>query len=88
MLRCATAAFLAFAMPAVAADRCEGGARADWQSPEAARAVLASEGYRPVTDMYIEDGCYELVTSRADGIVIEVLLDPVTLEIVLTEDPE
>lgn len=53
----------------------------DWQ-PRAAVAQLAAENGWSVRRIKIDDGCYEIDGSDADGRQIEVKIHPATLEVI------
>lgn len=57
---------------------------ANWQ-PRAAVKTLAEEQGWSVTRIKIDDGCYEIKGSDADGRAIEVTLHPETLEVLEME---
>ncbi len=74
---------LALALPAGAA-RADDDCRvpiADWQ-PRAAVAALAQQQGWTITRIKIDDGCYELTGSDAEGHQIRVKVDPGTLDLV------
>ena len=54
---------------------------ADWQ-PRAAVAQLAAENGWSVRRIKIDDGCYEVDGSDADGRPIEVKIHPATLQVI------
>ena len=54
---------------------------ADWQ-PRAAVAQLAAENGWSVRRIKIDDGCYEIDGSDADGRPIEVKIHPATLQVI------
>jgi hypothetical protein len=54
---------------------------ADWQ-PRAAVAALAQQHGWAITRIKIDDGCYELTGTDAEGHQIRVKVDPDTLDLV------
>ena len=57
---------------------------ADWQ-PRDAVAQLAQKNGWTVRRIKVDDGCYEIVGSDADGRQIEVKIHPATLEVMELE---
>lgn len=53
---------------------------ADWQSRAAVEQMAVAQGWT-VRRIKIDDGCYEIDASDAEGRVIEVKVDPATLAI-------
>ena len=72
---------------ASAADLCKGGPKAQWKSPEQAKKAAVDRGYTNTVKVILEDGCYEVVTLNADGKIVGVQFDPVTLELAKVEEP-
>ena len=57
---------------------------ADWKPKEAVAAVAAEQGWT-VRRIKIDDGCYEIDGTNAQGERIEATVHPVTLEILEIE---
>ena len=72
---------------AAAAESCEGGPKSEWRSVEEVRQVAADHGFGRVVKVILEDGCYEAVTLAADGKIVGVHFDPVTLKLHKVEAP-
>ena len=72
---------------ASAADLCKGGPKNQWKGVEQAKLAAAEHGYPKITKVILEDGCYEVVTLNAEGKVVELLFDPVTLKLEKVEGP-
>jgi hypothetical protein len=70
-----------------AEDLCKGGPKDKWQSVDLAKKAAAALGHANIVKVILEDGCYEVVTLNADGKIVGVLLDPVTLALAKVEDP-
>ena len=79
--------FLITAGTATAADTCKGGPRSQWKSVEQVKQTAIEKGFTRVMKVILEDGCYEAVTLNAEGKIIGVQFDPVTLTIEKVEDP-
>jgi hypothetical protein len=79
---------MALCGPAFAEEECKGGPKEQWRSVEELKAAVTALGYRDISKVIIEDGCYEAVAVGPDGKIIDVLLDPVTLEFFKTETPD
>lgn len=75
----ALAAVLA-ATPALAKDDCDAPV-ARWQSREAVRQMAAHKGWE-IQRLKIDDGCYEIRGTDAEGRRFKAKLDPETLEVV------
>ncbi len=75
------------AAPANAADLCKGGPKAEWKSAADAKKAATDLGYMNIVKVILEDGCYEVVTLNADKKIVGVQLDPVTLKLMLVEEP-
>ncbi len=56
----------------------------DWQSRDAVARLAAENGWS-VRRIKIDDGCYEIKGTDADGRQIEVTLNPATLQIIEIE---
>ena len=69
------------ASSASAAEVCKGGPKNQWKGVEQAKLAAAEHGYPKITKVILEDGCYEVVTLNAEGKVVELLFDPVTLKL-------
>jgi len=52
----------------------------DWQ-PREAVAKLAEDNGWSLRRIKVDDGCYEIVGTDADGVPIEVKVNPATLEV-------
>jgi hypothetical protein len=72
---------------ASAADLCKGGPKSQWKSAEQAKQAAIDHGFKNTVKVILEDGCYEVVTLNADGKIVGVQFDPVTLELAKVEDP-
>lgn len=86
MKRLSTSALVAcllVASVAQADDDCEV-PMSDWQ-PRSAVVRLAAESGWTVRRIRIDDGCYEVIGTDAEGRAIEVKLDPGTLAVVQME---
>ena len=57
---------------------------ADWQSREAVRAMVEAHGWH-LHRVKIDDGCYEVRVSDAEGHHFEAIVNPATLEIIEIE---
>jgi hypothetical protein len=57
---------------------------ADWQPREAVERLAAGNGWT-VGRIKVDDGCYEIVGTDADGQRIEVTVHPATLEVIELE---
>lgn len=60
---------------------------ADWQPREAVRAMAAAQGW-VVRRIKIDDGCYEIYATDAQGQQIEAKVDPATLAILEVEQED
>ena len=76
--RLATLVLAVAALPAVASSDCDAPA-ARWQSREAVRQMAAQQGWQ-VERLKIDDGCYEIRGTDAQGQRFKAKLDPETLE--------
>ena len=56
----------------------------DWQPREAVAQLALNNGWA-VRRIKVDDGCYEIVGSDADGSPIEVTVHPATLEVMEIE---
>jgi hypothetical protein len=72
---------------ATAADLCKGGPKSQWKTAEQAKQAAVELGYKNTVKVILEDGCYEVVTLNADGKIVGVQFDPVTLELAKVEEP-
>lgn len=57
---------------------------ADWQPRLAVQQMAEAQGWT-VRRIKIDDGCYEIIGSDAEGRVIEVMVDPATLTVMTFE---
>lgn len=57
---------------------------ADWQPREAVERLAAANGWA-VRRIKVDDGCYEIVGTDADGRGIEAKVDPATLAVIEIE---
>lgn len=72
------------AFPALAAERCDV-AQADWRPVEELTADLVAKGWT-VSNVKIEDGCYEVYGHDQNGARVEIFFDPATFEAVGSDD--
>lgn len=73
--------FLGFATgPSLAGDDCDAPVN-QWQSREAVRRMAAAQGWQ-VQRLKIDDGCYEIRGTDAQGRTFKAQIDPQTLAIV------
>jgi hypothetical protein len=79
--------FLAITGTALADEGCVGGEESAWKSPDEAKQAAIALNYSQISKVIIEDGCYEVVTINADGMIVGVQLDPVTLAVYKIEEP-
>lgn len=77
--RLATLVLAVAALPAVASSDCDAPA-ARWQSREAVRQMAAQQGWQ-VERLKIDDGCYEIRGTDAQGQRFKAKLDPETLQV-------
>ncbi|MBP7586447.1 MAG: PepSY domain-containing protein [Thermoanaerobaculia bacterium] len=77
-------AFALFALPAVAADRCDV-PKANWRSKEDLQAQLVAKGWS-ISNIKTDDGCYEVYGKDADGKRVEIYFDPASFEAVGSDD--
>jgi len=77
------AALVLAAAPALAGDDCDVPI-ARWQSRAAVQQMAASQGWK-VQRLKIDDGCYELRATDAQGRQIKAKLDPQTLAVLQIE---
>ncbi|MEO3427290.1 PepSY domain-containing protein [Pelagibius sp. CAU 1746] len=68
---------------AVASDKCSV-PKADWQPQEALQQKLEGEGWK-VKKVKVDDGCYEVYGTDAEGKRMEVYFDPKTFAVVKTK---
>lgn len=66
--------------PALASDDCEAPVT-HWQSREAVRQMAAQKGWE-VQRLKIDDGCYEIRGTNAEGRDFKAKIDPETLEVI------
>ncbi len=74
------AALALAALPALASDDCDAPVER-WQSREAVQQMAASQGWT-VQRLKIDDGCYELRATDAQGRSLKAKVDPETLQII------
>ena len=66
--------------PSLADDDCEAPVQ-QWQSREAVRQMAVAQGWQ-VQRLKIDDGCYEIRGTDAQGRAFEAKIDPQTLKVV------
>lgn len=83
----AIALTLAATAPAFADDdmRCTSEPRASWIGAEAAKAAAAKHGY-DAYEIEADDGCYEIDARDKSGKKVDILLHPISGDIVHVED--
>ena len=84
--RLATLVLAVAALPAVASSDCDVPA-ARWQSREAVRQMAAQQGWQ-VERLKIDDGCYEIRGTDAQGQRFKAKLDPETLQVLKIKSRE
>lgn len=84
--RLATLVLAVAALPAVASSDCDAPA-ARWQSREAVRQMAAQQGWQ-VERLKIDDGCYEIRGTDAQGQRFKAKLDPETLQVLKIKSRE
>ena len=84
--RLATLVLAVAALPAVASSDCDAPA-ARWQSREAVRQRAAQQGWQ-VERLKIDDGCYEIRGTDAQGQRFKAKLDPETLQVLKIKSRE
>lgn len=84
--RLATLVLAVAALPAVASSDCDAPA-ARWQSREAVRQMAAQQGWQ-VERLKIDDGCYEIRGTDAQGQRFKAKLDPGTLQVLKIKSRE
>ena len=84
--RLATLLLAVAALPAVASSDCDAPA-ARWQSREAVRQMAAQQGWQ-VERLKIDDGCYEIRGTDAQGQRFKAKLDPETLQVLKIKSRE
>ena len=75
-----------FALPSFAGDDCEAPVER-WQSREAVRQMAAKQGWQ-IERLKIDDGCYELRGTDAQGRAFKAKIDPETLRVVKMKQRE
>ena len=81
-----TSLALAFASPAMASDDAKcGNTSGEWMSRDAVKTIMVEKGY-DVRRVKSDDGCYEVYAIDKNGARVEVKINPVTGEIVETEN--
>lgn len=83
----AFAAALLAAGTTSAAEGCKGGPKSEWKSVQQVKDAAADHGFGKVVKVILEDGCYEAVTLNAEGKIVGVHFDRVTLELAKVEEP-
>jgi hypothetical protein len=85
----AVAATLGAALPALASEEplCGDAPRAQWLSEDAVKAKVTAMSY-DVRRIKVEDGCYEAYAIDPNGARVEVHLNPVTGDVVKSEDSD
>ena len=78
---------VSLASSASATDLCKGGPKNQWKGAEQAKKAAMEHGFTKITKVILEDGCYEVVTLNAEGMIVGVLFDPVTLKLEKVDDP-
>ena len=84
--RLATLVLAVAALPAVASSDCDAPA-ARWQSREAVRQMAAQQGWQ-IERLKIDDGCYEIRGTDAQGQRFKAKLDPETLQVLKIKSRE
>lgn len=84
--RLATLMLAVAALPAVASSDCDAPA-SRWQSREAVRQMAAQQGWQ-VERLKIDDGCYEIRGTDAQGQRFKAKLDPETLQVLKIKSRE
>lgn len=79
-------AMLVAASSASAVETCEVQPKSQWQSADQAKKAATALGFSKIIKVILEDNCYEVVTLDADGRIVGVQFDPVTLKLVKVED--
>ena len=74
------------ALPALASSDCDAPA-SQWQSREAVRQMAAQQGWQ-VERLKIDDGCYEIRGTDAQGRRFKAKLDPETLQVLKIKQRE
>ena len=77
-------AMLIAASSASAVETCKVQPKSQWQSIDQVKKAAIDLGFSKVI---LEDNCYEVVTLDANGKIVGVQFDPVTLKLVKVEDP-
>jgi hypothetical protein len=70
----------AVACGAMASPRCEAVPKDQWQPREALQSRLAAAGWKEISRIKVEDGCYEAKGTDDKGRRVEVYFNPKTLE--------
>ena len=79
-------AVLIAASSASAVETCKSQPKSQWQSVDQVKKAAIELGFSKVVKVILEDNCYEVVTLDADGKIVGVQFDPVTLKLVKVED--
>ena len=74
-----TALAVALTSPALAAGKCATSPKAKWQPKSALEEQLKSEGFK-VKQIKVENGCYEVYATAADGKRANMAFNAETLE--------
>ena len=72
---------------ASAADICKGGPKSQWKSVDQVKQAATDAGSSRIVKVILEDGCYEVVTLNAEGRIVGLQFDPVTLKLEKVEEP-
>ena len=80
-------AMLVAASSASAVETCKSQPKSQWQSVDQVKKAAIALGFSKVVKVILEDNCYEVVTLDANGRIVGVQFDPVTLKLVKVEDP-
>jgi hypothetical protein len=67
--------------------KCGDAAESQWMSKDAIKAKLAVDGTQ-VRQVKVENGCYEVYAVTKDGAKVERVVNPMTGEVVASEDDE
>ncbi len=61
--------------------------KAEWQPKETLQQKLEGEGWK-IKKIKVDEGCYEVYATNADGKRMESYFDPKTLEVVKAKDKD
>jgi len=84
---CCVFTTVALFAPGAASADCKGGPQDQWASVEEVKKVATDHGFSEIAKVILEDGCYEVVTINADGKIVGVHFDPITLKLEKVEEP-